>query len=366
MSFITRERSAISGRRSAREVAPAARPGKSAPQRSAALQRERGGALLAVLWLSAALAAIAFAVAVSVRGEISRAETTLEGVKAYYLAQGALDRAINYMTYGPGPRLPNGVPRYWERGMPVLPLRFPEGDAVVEVIPETSRLNVNGAPPEQLQRLLTAMGVAPPQAGQIAMAIVDWRGGAPGQGPFDALYSSQSPSFRAPHASMQQIEDLLSVAGVTPELFYGRYERTPQGAAARRAGLRDCLTVFSVGGLVDINTAEPEVMIALGAPPQGAMEVAALRRRSPIVQAQMPALAPMLGPAAGQLGFGTGNIFTLKATARPRRQDGKLSDLRRSVAMTVRLPANTPSGVRVLRRYENASTWPTYFEVWQQ
>lgn len=324
----------------------------------------RGSALLAVLWLSAALAAIGFAVAISVRGEVSRAETTTEGVRAYYLAQGAIDRAINYMSYGVGTMMPGERPQFWDHTVPVLPFQFPEGAAMVEIVPETSRLNVNGASLEELQRLLTAMGVLPGPAGQIALAIIDWRtpGGSAG---FDAQYLNQPQSFRAPHSSLLQIEDLLSVAGVTPDLFYGRYERTPSGVV-RHAGLRDCLTVYSTGGTVSINTAEPEVMVALGAPPAGALEIARIRRYAPITPAQLAAMQSMLGPAAGRVGFAQGNIFTLKATARVWLQNGRLSDLRRSVAMTIRNQAQTPEGVRVLRRYENAANWPTHFEIWPQ
>ena len=65
------------------------------------LRLEKGGALLAVLWLSVGLAAIAFSVAAMVRGEVGRAGNAVEGLKARYLAAGALERALNYMLYGP-------------------------------------------------------------------------------------------------------------------------------------------------------------------------------------------------------------------------------------------------------------------------
>jgi type II secretory pathway component PulK len=53
----------------------------------------RGSALLAVLWLSAALAAIAFAMSTTVRGETERTSTAVDGLRAYYLAASAFDRA---------------------------------------------------------------------------------------------------------------------------------------------------------------------------------------------------------------------------------------------------------------------------------
>ena len=56
---------------------------------------------MAVLWLSAALAAIAFSLASTVRGELERASTQLDGTRAYYLAAGGLERALLYMQWGP-------------------------------------------------------------------------------------------------------------------------------------------------------------------------------------------------------------------------------------------------------------------------
>lgn len=327
----------------------------------------RGGALLAVLWLSAALAAIAFAVAVSVRGEVGRAESSLEGLKAEFLARGALDRAFNYMQYGPGPVNPLGQPRFWQPGMPLLLMRFPEGDTAVEIIPETSRINVNLATPEELQRLLLAMGLHGVAAEQITAAIVDWRAPSPGPSPFDPIYLSQLPSFRAPHASLDQIEDLLSVAGVTQDLFYGRYERTPEGVVIRRAGLRDCLSIYGLQSPFDINTVEPEVMVSAGVAPSVAMQIAAMRRMEPITPLRWPVIVEMLGPAAGRFRMGGDRIYTLRARARLREADGRPSQTQRSAAMTIQLDSKfSPDGTRVLRRYDNAAAWPTYFDVWPQ
>jgi type II secretory pathway component PulK len=57
---------------------------------------QTGGALLAVLWLSAVLSAIAFSVANTVRAEIERTSTLTESVRTYYLATGAIERLRLY------------------------------------------------------------------------------------------------------------------------------------------------------------------------------------------------------------------------------------------------------------------------------
>ena len=53
---------------------------------------------------------------------------------------------------------------------------------------------------------------------------------------FDQYYLSLTPSFRARHASFEEIEELLVVKGMTPDLYYGTYDRDaarPAGAARR-------------------------------------------------------------------------------------------------------------------------------------
>src|SRR6267142_2479251 len=64
-------------------------------------QKRAGSALLMVLWLSAALSAIAFTVANTVRSETERTSTAVDSLRAYYLATGAVDRALRYLLWGP-------------------------------------------------------------------------------------------------------------------------------------------------------------------------------------------------------------------------------------------------------------------------
>ena len=115
----------------------------------------RGAALLTVLWLTAALSAIAFSVASTVRGETERAATSVDDVRSYYLANGALERAMLYMQWGAD---------YYHPGVALLSFHFPTGEAVVEFVPETAKMNINAAKPENLYRLLVALGADPARA----------------------------------------------------------------------------------------------------------------------------------------------------------------------------------------------------------
>jgi general secretion pathway protein K len=316
-------------------------------------RRRAGSALLAVLWLSAALAAIAFAVANSVRAESERASTYSEGVRAYYLAAGAVDRALLYMDWGVGHRNPDGSPRYYVSGMARLQFSFPTGEALVEIIPETAKMDVNASPPADLMRLLLAAGASMDRAQTIVQAIVDWRTAAPSGLPtlFDQHYLSLTPSFRARHASFEEIEELLLVRGMTPDLFYGGYHSEPDGRLLPHGGLRDCLSVYGATSQFDVNTAESVLLAAVGLSPAQVSAVIEARNRMPFRDARQLA---MFGPMAARLRVGGEDTFTLRATARVRVADGQLSDSRRSVAALMQfLPAGYQDRYHILRWYDD-------------
>src|SRR5271170_2544434 len=116
----------------------------------------RGSALLTVLWLSAGLAAIAFSVSSSVRAETDRVQAGSNGLRAWYLATGSVERGIQWMLWGDTYRNPDGTPRFWRFGLPRVNMVFPSGSAVVEMIPESAKLDINHASPGDLERAITA------------------------------------------------------------------------------------------------------------------------------------------------------------------------------------------------------------------
>jgi general secretion pathway protein K len=320
----------------------------------------RGGALLAVLWLSAALAAIAFSAAQKVRVERDRTQNLVEGMQAELLATSALDRGLFHVLGAPLGYTSEGVPIPWSQERPFMRLNFPSGEALVEVIPESSKMNVNDAQPEKLFRLLLALGVPRALAEQIAIAIVDWRSPVPG-----APALPEGPTFSPPHASFQQIEELLSVNGITPDLFYGRMEHASDGRWIAVAGLRDCLSVYSGSAAHDVNSVQPAVLAAEGFSPEAISAIVQLRKQGPINQEQWMAFAPSLGEMAGALVIGGGKILTLRATARVRSASGRLGELRRTATLTVmRGPSYDKAGYRILGARSGPAerpleeTWP--------
>jgi hypothetical protein len=179
----------------------------------------------------------------------------------------------------------------------------------------------------------------------------------------DGYYSARTPSFVPPHASFQEIEELLQVKGVTPDIFYGTYvpgaPQSPGGPASlvRRPGLADCLSVYGARGGVDINTASPAVLAAVGVP-AGAIELILQRRSAaPFTKQQLTDFMSSAGIAGAPLRVEGNSMLTIRATARLRTTDGTLSDLRRTVAAQVKYmlgEENADTPIHYLRWYETA------------
>ena len=319
---------------------------------------ERGAALLAVLWLCAILAAIAFSVANTVRGETEHTATTTEGVRSYYLATGALERALAYIEWGPDHRNPDQTPRYFENGMSRLNFQFPNGAATVDIIPESSKYDINWIPPDELTRLLQHLGADAVQAQQIAMAVIDWRSPAPPQALtlFDREYLARTPSFRGRHASLEETEELLLVKGMTPELYHGNYVRDAAGRLQPRPGLKDCVSVYGSSGPFDINTVQPAVMYTIGISPEMVALIQQRRHAAPFRDmSEVAPLAQFGGPGFQRLRIGGGQtIFTLRSTARLRVGEGRYSDMTRTVSGLYKFhKAGYTPWAEVLRWYDN-------------
>lgn len=319
----------------------------------------KGGALLAVLWMAAALAAIGFSVATTVRSEIDHASTAADGLRAQFLATGSVERAIQWMTWGTLPRGPQG--HFWDSTMQRFYMNYPSGDAVVELLPESSKLNINEASPEDLTLVVAAVSGDVTLAQQIAAAIVDWRSSVSpiGANSLDDYYLSLNspggPTFRARHASFEEIEELLFVRGMTPELFYGNYISDAQGRLYPRGGLRDCLSVWGSLGPFDVNTASPALLEAIGLDPR---QIDALMRQRTLQPLASPEDLQRMGIANPRVSVRTGSyMWTLRATARLRRPDGAPSDVVRSASAVVKRwtdPRYASMPVHVLRFYEDA------------
>jgi general secretion pathway protein K len=308
--------------------------------------------LLTVLWISAALAALGFALANTVRGEIDRTSTTVDELRAYYLAAGAIDKAaleVMWSALAQGERkLPKNTTQ--------VDYPFLTGMAHVEIVPEAAKLDVNTITPERLARLLEGLGAPADHIPAVVEGIVARR---TGQG--SSFSSLQGPTFPGAGASLQEIEELLTVRGVTPDIFYGGYGRpaglsgSGQPGLVRHSGLIDCLSVFGSKVQVDVNAADPAVLHALGMPDSGIAAVLEARRSGPMDEKKYHGLVALFGPAAPFLRQEGNSIITFRSTGRVLTANGQLSDLKRTVSAVVKyMPKGYDSPIHILRWYDTS------------
>jgi hypothetical protein len=317
---------------------------------------QHGGALLTVLWVSAALAAIALSVSTSIRAETDRAGTAADGLRASYLATGSVDRAVQWLLWG------TGSDRFFDRhhysDKPRLYFSYPSGDVVVEMMPEAAKLDINQASGEELLGLVTAVSGDSQRAAQVTAGILAWRGGGGGgAAAADSLSQAAGSTFQPRGASFEEIEELLLVQGMTPGLYYGNYVAEGDRLSPR-GGLRDSLSVWGSLGPFDANAVSPALLETLGAAPGAIAQL--MQRRAQVPFHNLAEVAALGIPTERLQVDGEHLIWNIRATARLRRPDGSPSEVVRSASAVAKLvlpPRNRqrdPIQLRVLRFYDDA------------
>ncbi len=241
-------------------------------------ERRKGSALLAVLWLSMALTAIAFTLSRTVRSELDRASLNVDSARAQFLARGGIERAMLRLLRLQGEE---GDPALgFRRGQRWMRLAFPEGEVVVEIVSENGKLNVNKAPPEALERVLAAAGLDPSLSAATASRIVAARAPS-GQQLLNPADTTDGSSLLRRPASFNQLEELLVLPGLTTDVLYGAYRRGPAGEWVKTGGLHRHLSIYG-GTSIDANYASPEVLRAAGLPPGQIDSLLELRELRPL------------------------------------------------------------------------------------
>lgn len=225
---------------------------------------ERGFALLAVLMVLALLGVVGAEFAYSMRLEASAVRAWRDGIAATHLAEAAVEQAVReivadsqYVGLGEA-----GVLTFYTRGRTARPrlerdkVALGSGHFSYRISDEQARLDLNGATPDRLDRLLRQLGLDKRARDEIVDSLMDWRDpndehrlhGAES----DDYYLKLPIPYRARNANLDSVNELLQIRGVTATLFRG---------TEGKPGLVDFVTVKSQGQ-VNINTASEQVLRA--------------------------------------------------------------------------------------------------------
>lgn len=178
------------------------------------MKRQRGIALLGVLWAGIILALLAGGVTDISRGDIDLARNQRESARAEFAAEAAAEIAmLGVMNGGEDAIGADGAIYAWI---------FDGAEVRVQVMPESARIDLNSADQETLTALFAAAGVERDEAEALAQAVIDFRDEddiSLLRGAEDEDYVAEGYLLGAKDAPFETVPELAGVMGVTPEIY---------------------------------------------------------------------------------------------------------------------------------------------------
>lgn len=177
-------------------------------------QRQRGFALLIVLWALALLSLLGTQIVATGRQDTQLARNLLEAAVLEAAANGAVQRAIFWTLDSSG--------QHWRADGSEHFVRIGAANVAVRIDDESDKINPSIASPALLEALLLQVGADPGTAAAVAASIVEWRLGSGSAGLPNATFARYAGSGReyAPSgAPIDSIDELGAVIGMTPELL---------------------------------------------------------------------------------------------------------------------------------------------------
>ena len=258
----------------------------------AAATPERGFVLVAVLWIIAALSALATIFAVYLSNSAQALAVSDTGLQAEAVVSASVELTTYQLSLvGEGARPFQGSFRY----------RLGDADISVSFVSEAARIDLNLAPKETLANLFSGLGAAQEDAAQYADRILGWRTSPKADAADDelSLYRAAGLSYSPRQAPFAHVNELALVVGLPPALV-------------DRA--LPFVTVFSGQPKVNALVAPPEVIASLpGMTPSGLKEF--LRAR-PTLPRDAAAIATALGPAQAGATIDKSDFFRILTTVK--------------------------------------------------
>ena len=227
-------------------------------------KRDAGVALLAVMSAVTVMIMVALAFLGSVQIETRTAIYRKEATQAYALAEGGVQAAILEIAYAP-PLEQQDKPRLWKKGQRLVRVPYEQGEALVEIVNETGKLDLNVAGRKQLTRLFEVRGLEAAEAAQLAAAIDHWRSPA-GSDDRESEALEQyyrDAGYRPAHGPFGSVEEVLRVRGMSRDVFYGTAEFSRETGIQYKYGVGQDLTIYSGSTAVNVNYASEAVLLSV-------------------------------------------------------------------------------------------------------
>lgn len=229
------------------------------------IRQRSGSVLILVVWTVTLLSMLASELGARTGFALGLTDRLSQKLQASYAASAGVWEAVHFLKKDPLISV-DGLNDVWRDPEGVLASRnfgestytvqmpdsSPSGQPLTGLMDEDRKINLNTVTPEIMRRLVHRVAVMRDvEAASIADSVIDWRDQDDEplkNGAENFFYVTQSPGYACKNAPFENIEELLLVRGISPEIF-------------RR--LSPYVTVYG-SGHVNINTADPVVLWALG------------------------------------------------------------------------------------------------------
>ena len=255
------------------------------------IRRERGVALILVLWLTVLLTVIAGGFAYSMRTEALAARNAVSAAQARALADGAVMRvAFELMR-------PRTLDELWQANGAVHVWDESGARIAANATDESGKIDLNAASDALLRGLFqTAGALDSDAAARIVDAIGDWKDAddiARPNGAEAADYKAAGLSYTPANAPFENVAELQRVLGMSPALY---------------AAVADSLTVFNKAPGVSPAFASRAVLLAIPGASAEIVDTYLALRKDAVATGQAPPVFPVPGVAAPSV-----NLWRIRA-----------------------------------------------------
>lgn len=245
-----------------------------------AASRQRGIALILVIWVVTLLMAIAGSFVYAMRTDARAARNASLIARGDALAQAAVSRALIELFK------PQGSPEAWKREGEPRTWTFDGAEITVRLSDESAKIDINTANNELLKGLFRHAGLSEEDATSLLDAVLDWRDPDPLKRPFGAEepdYARAGLKGRPANYPFQSTEELQLVLGLRAET----YQR-----------IAPMITVYSRQSGVNPQLARRPVLLAIPGVTQEVADLFLAEREAARAEGRMAPIFTVAGPYA--------------------------------------------------------------------
>jgi general secretion pathway protein K len=260
--------------------------------------RQRGIALMLVMWVLTLLTVMAVSLTATQRTETALTDNQVSAMRFRVLADAAIAyAALHFMTQDAqldeetgSAWLPNGSQRVW---------RFAGSELTLAVFNESSRYNLNQVSAETLRQLLEILGLEFEEAEALAAAILDWRDEddlTQPNGAEDRDYEQAGRAIGAKDAPYESVAELRQVLGMTEEIYRRLApEVTVDAETGQPVERFASAPVLATLKGISLDEASEEIAIRDEPAVAGASSTQVVDRGGPLYRIQVSELGPGVG-----------------------------------------------------------------------